>query len=93
MLGWVVRSACSRAAVSVAAAVARHDCNVFLLCSLLPSLAAARCGKVQTMLQCRCCFVSAASAILVFAVASDCRAASDAAVTSARHVCCDCASF
>ena len=93
MLGWVVRSACSRVAVSVAAAVARHDCSVFLLCSLLPSLAAARCGKVQTMLQCRRCFVSAASAIFVFAVASDCRAALDAAVTSARHVCCDCASF
>ena len=51
MLGWVVRSACSRAAVSVAAVVARHDCSFFLLCSLLPSLAAARCGKVQTMLQ------------------------------------------
>ena len=93
MLGWVVRSACSRAAVSVAAVVARHDCSVFLLCSLLPSLVAARCGKVQTMLQCRCFFVSAASAILVFAVASDCRAASDAAVTSACHVFCDCASF
>ena len=93
MLGWVVRSACSRAAVSVAVAVARHDCSVFLLCSLLPSLAAARCRKVQAMLQCRCCFVSAASAILVFGVASDCRAASDAAVTSARQVCCDCASF
>ena len=38
-------------------------------------------------------FVSAAAAILVFDVASDCRAASDAAVTSARHVCCDCVSF
>ena len=37
--------------------------------------------------------VASAAAILVLAVASDCRAASDAAVTSARHVCCDCASF
>ena len=48
----------------------------FLLFSRLPSLAAARCGKVQTLLQCSCCFVSAAAAILVLAVASDCRAAS-----------------
>ena len=42
MLGWVVRSACSRAAVSVAAVVARHDCSFFFsaLYSLLSLLLA-----------------------------------------------------
>ena len=41
-----------------------------------------------TLLQISCCFASAAAAILVLGVASDCRAAASAAAAAARHAMC-----
>ena len=61
MLGWVVRSACSRAAASTAAAVARHDCCVVVV-DLVVAVAATLVFAVAS--DCRAA-ASAAAAVTI----------------------------